>query len=320
MAKDYEDILGSIKVDKRKAKDISLSGSGFKKAYLASQNLPQAVLKISSYSHGKTKASAHLKYINRQGNLDVEDPGGNKITDPMELKELMDEWAMDFDKRKNSRDTVNIVLSAPKDSELGAVESSVRDFAQKTFGQTNDYLFAIHNDTDHPHGHLMVKMRGYDGSKLDPQKEDLRQWREQFAESLRDHGVMVDASPRLFRGVGRKGTKQNVHHIRERGETPKVDKEAMNEIVTENIKGKDPKNKPWAKAAKAKTLKNKKELSELAQTASELADASGNAELKKAADSINTFAENIKEPKTRAEEINHAINERNNKKDIDREV
>lgn len=295
-----KEIFDRVKVDKRKTRDINLDGPGLKSAFRATQKLPQAVLKVSSYSHGKGRAAAHLEYISRKGDLEVEDPQGNRLSDPEELKERIEDWSMDFDKRKRSRDTVNIVLSAPSGSELGAVENSVREFAQAQFGETNDYLFAIHNDTDNPHGHLMVKMRGYDGEKLDPGKEELRLWREQFAQSLRDNGIEVDATPRYARGVGSKSSKQKLIHLRKR-QTPDVDKNAIKEVIKDISEKKDQSKKPWSIAAKKKTAEYKAELKELSEKIK--SSNKDNETLDKIATAISVHAEKIPEPKTKAEEI-----------------
>lgn len=315
---DISDLLGKKSRAKNKAKDIQLQISAVNtvtKSYSASKNLPQAVLKVSSYGSGASKVSAHVNYINRNGELEVEDPAGNKIKDPAEIKELMSEWAADFDKRKNSRDTVNIVLSAPIGSSRPAVEKSVREFAKETFGESNDYVFAMHDDTEHPHGHLVVKMRGYDGEKLDPRKEDLKLWRETFAKKMRANGIEVDASPRFERGQGRKATKQSVVNIRKRGETPKVDKQALDEITSDIKQGISQKDKEWSVRSKKKTNEHKKSLYKAASIVSELAE---DGTMKEMAESVKAFAEKIPEPKTRAEEIESAASRKNMDKDIER--
>lgn len=314
-----DNIFDKVRVDKRKARDVDLqlSGSSLKSAYRESQNLPQAVLKVSSYSSGTGRAGAHLSYIARNGDLSIEDPQGNTIQDPEELKERIEEWSTDFDTRKNSRDTVNIILSAPEGAELGAVEESVRGFAKKTFGETNDYLFAIHNDTDHPHGHLMVKMRGYDGEKLNPGRKDMKDWRASFAESLRENGIMVDSSSRSDRGVGQKGTRQNIYHIKDR-EQSTVEKEAVKQVIKDSQKNIKQKNKPWAKAAKKKTQLHKDELNLVADKASEAAIKSDNKVLEKMANDIRTYAAKIPEPKTRAEIYQDKLQPVKDDKDIER--
>jgi len=295
---DYEE--DRLRIDKRKGRDLQLDGGTLKRAYRETKNLPQAVLKVSSYAHGASKADAHLKYISRKGDVEVEDPQGSRLSDPEELKERIDEWSDDFDKRKDSRDTVNIVLSAPKNADRVSTEKAVRAFASKTFGETNDYLFAIHNDTEHPHGHLMVKMRGYDGEKLNPGKADLRRWRETFAESLRENGIEVDATPRYKRGVGQKGHKQSLHHLRKR-ETPKVDKEAVKEAIQDFNNKEDTKNKKWVLSSKKRTELHKAELKLIAQKTHEAALKSGNDNLQDMAKKIALHAEKIPVPQSRAE-------------------
>jgi hypothetical protein len=52
-------------------------------------------------------------------------------------------------------------------------------------------------------------------------RQDLRQWRERFAERLRAHGVDANATPRRTRGVTRRYPKQGVAHMLARGEAPK---------------------------------------------------------------------------------------------------
>ena len=311
-----DDIFDRVRVDKRPGRDVNLGRGRVASAYRSTKNMSQAVLKVSSYSSGVGRVGAHVDYISRDGDLDVEDPQGNHLADPEEINERINEWAFNFDKRKDSRDTVNIILSAPKGSELGAVENSVREFAKNTFGETNDYLFAIHQDTEHPHGHLMVKMRGYDGEKINPGRRDLKDWRMSFAQSLRDNGVEVDASSRSSRGVGRKGTNQSVYHIRGRGEIPAVDQNAKEQAVKDLLQNKQAKDKPWAKAAKKATKQHVKELKNIATLAKKAAKESDNKDLDDMANSIYRHAQQIPEPKTRNEVAEDKIQQQ--KEDIER--
>lgn len=169
--------------------------------------LPQAMVKVTSYASGMTRAMAAVSCINRDGELPMETGDGYVLTSMDEVKENMVEWGHDFGERKNSRDTMHMVLSTPKDSDRIATHRAIRACAGEMFANNHSYMFAIHNDTEHPHGHLIVKMRGHDGRKLDPRKQDLNRWREVFAEKCQEQGIAVDASPRLARGVGTKGGK-----------------------------------------------------------------------------------------------------------------
>jgi hypothetical protein len=48
--------------------------------------------------------------------------------------------------------------------------------------------------------HLAVRAEGRDGRRLNPRKQDLRRWREVFAEKLRGWGIEAEASSRVKRG------------------------------------------------------------------------------------------------------------------------
>ena len=48
--------------------------------------------------------------------------------------------------------------------------------------------------------HLAVRVEGRDGRRLNPRKQDLRRWREVFAEKLRGWGIEAEASSQVTRG------------------------------------------------------------------------------------------------------------------------
>lgn len=112
-----------------------------------------------------------------------------------------------------------------------AVKDAVRAFAIETFGGRHDYVFVQHLDDEHPHVHLTVRSLGYDGKRLNPRKGDLAAWREQFAGELRLRGVEAEATPRRARGKVRKAERGVVRMIRKRGEQPRVERLAREEIV-----------------------------------------------------------------------------------------
>jgi len=293
---ELEKILANLSADKRKAKE--LSKGNIKAAYRATLNLPQAVVKVTSYSSGKKTASAHVNYISRNGELELEDPQGNLLINTVETQDRVNDWSDDFDKNRNygnrkksngeiitrkTRDTLNIVLSAPKGSDPEKVRKSVREFAQKEFGETNDYLFAIHTDTDYPHGHLSVKMRGYMGEKLDPRKNDLQRYRSTFAERLRDNGIQVDATSRVFRGERKKIYKQISKHIFKKKVLEK--KEITDDIYLNRTKYN------WSNDTVKKHLKYKKGMMIIANILQDRADKTNDKNMELVAKKIIRFAQ-----------------------------
>ncbi len=51
----------------------------------------------------------------------------------------------------------------------------------------------LHTRQANPHVHVSVRVEGRDGKRLNPHKKDLHQWRETFAEKLRDWGIEAEA-------------------------------------------------------------------------------------------------------------------------------
>ncbi len=198
MKKYSDQLFEDIVPNRRKPEDPKAHAA--KRAYRIAQCYPQAVLKVISWAHDANSVMNTLSYISREGDLELEDPQGDKLNAD-QVKERLDEWAMDFDDwKKNSRESMHMTLSAPEGSPPGAVLEAARKFGRDIF-PNHDYLFVRHDDTDHPHVHFVVKSRGYDLTKVHPGRKDLREWREHFAQCMREEGVQVEASPRLMRGL-----------------------------------------------------------------------------------------------------------------------
>lgn len=185
-----DDIVG------RKAKEAALYLEG----YL------QAISNVYSYSHGVNKVKSHVKYITREGELSVETDQGEVIDQEERLQELIDDWSVEFDQRKNSRDSANIVLSTPAGTSPNAVRDATREFASEYFTK-NDYLFAVHDDTDHVHSHLMVKTVSRENKKLRLDNPELEEMRLIWAEKCRGQGIEVCAVSHSTRGLPKREQK-----------------------------------------------------------------------------------------------------------------
>ena len=214
--------LSKRQSDKR---DRGWSGTLSQRVRVA-KRLPQAVVKITSHNRGRTHVGARLHYISRDGELALETDQGLTLEGREEIDEYLAAWAADFSSRKNSRDAMSMVVSLPPGTDQERALKSAREFFSGTFSSNHEYAFAGHDDKEHFHVHVVVKMRGHDGKQLVTDKRDLRGWREAFAERARANGLQLDASPRYARGKGRRATKGVIHQLRVRGETPAVDRAA----------------------------------------------------------------------------------------------
>ena len=165
------------------------------------RGLPQAVIKITSHSHGKSAVHRRLDYISREGELMIETETGERLQGKDETKQLLNDWAEDFGARKNGRDASCVVLSFPEGVDHGTAYKIAQEFLAEQYGDNYRYAFAAHADTDHYHVHAVVKTVGLDGCALPTYKADLREWRINMAEKAKEHGLALDASPRFARGV-----------------------------------------------------------------------------------------------------------------------
>ena len=176
---------------------------------------PEVLVKVSGSAKSRAHSLAHLTYITRNGKLKAENERGEKIEGLEAVKEVFKEWGFQTpgDSERRRAQSVNIVLSMPKGTDAHAVELAARAFAKETFADNHQYLLAFHNDTDHPHAHLAVKAQGFDLTWLQRTKADLQDWRDRFAEKLRDQGVEAEATPRRARGVVQKPQTQAMRHL-----------------------------------------------------------------------------------------------------------
>jgi type IV secretory pathway VirD2 relaxase len=208
-----------------------------------SSGVLEVMAKVTGFGRGAAHVKAHLSYITRHGDIEMENESGQIFQGKEEVKELFSEWAAEIGesaRRKNQRDTMHLVLSMPETVDPVSVHQAVREFTRKTFSRNHDYVFALHTDTAHPHCHVTVKMRGYDGKALKTEKADLQTWRDGFAEALQLQGVEAAASPRRSRGIVKKAERSVIRHI-ERGDdktpprVPRVKALQVREVVREMI-------------------------------------------------------------------------------------
>lgn len=287
---------------RRKTVDQYASKSIVKQALSVamSSQKPQAVMKMVSFGKGQKQVKNLARYITSKENSDatVETHDG----EVMDLDEMMGEVDRWFDgetkKRKNQRDAIHMVLSAPQGESLEATRKAVRGFAQKTFSD-NDYFFAMHGDTKHPHAHIVI--RNNHGKKLRHDKETLKEWRSEFAKELRGQGIDVASSSRVSRGIWNKSTKMAIKKMRERGVTPETDKKKVEQAERELKEGKG-------------DSKYDKYLKEMYQSAKKLylgiaseIKKSGVKDSDKIAKILTDHANSLSEPKTEMKKIKEGL-------------
>lgn len=242
--KDWGERVGFGKVKGKKGRNIA-GGSYSKpapqrapvnKARLTStiRKAPEVMVKISGGGKDMGSIKAHLDYISRNGEIELEDEQGRTNLGMEDVRDLRDEWkgaGIPYENGKR-KEAFNIVLSMPPGTDRAAVKNAAREFAKATF-DGHQYAFAAHDDEKHPHVHLTVKAASKEGIRLNPRKADLQHWRETFAEKLHDFGIEANATPRQARGIVLKQEKQAIVHIQKDFLAGKRDKPAI--VVTARI-------------------------------------------------------------------------------------
>lgn len=177
---------------------------------------PEVMVKISGGGKNMGQIKAHLDYISRNGEVELEDENGAILRGVDDVREVRDAWAkgkIGIPKEgERRREAFNIILSMPPGTDRQAVKDAARQFAAEQFGN-HQYVFAAHEDEKHPHVHLAVKAVDKSGVRMNPRKADLQAWREHFADKLRERGIAANATPRRVRGVVHKAEKQAVRWI-----------------------------------------------------------------------------------------------------------
>jgi hypothetical protein len=150
--------------------------------------------------------AAHLRYISKNGRLDIEDHEGDKSRGREALHEIADEWRFGgtlIEDMSERREAFNIMLSMPRGSaDPLIVERAAREFAQAELAD-HKYVMVLHDHQANPHVHISVRAESKHGKRLNPHKADLHRWREIFAEKLRGWGIDAEASRQATRGRDR---------------------------------------------------------------------------------------------------------------------
>ena len=204
---------------------------------------PQVMVKITGGGADMRRIGSHIDYIARGGRykkkgedeLEIETDDGQTIQGDdarKRLKELfafsgtpIPEEVQDFKgdttgTRRQRREALNMILSMPHGINREQVKAAARATVKELFGDNHLYAMVHHEDTDHQHTHVAVKMAGHDGKRLNPKKADLENWRLVFAKHLNSRGIDAVATRRRVRLQRKKGESQAVRQIKDRGEEP----------------------------------------------------------------------------------------------------
>jgi type IV secretion system T-DNA border endonuclease VirD2 len=178
---------------------------------------PEVVVKVTGRQRGGNHVKAHLDYIGRKGEVDIETRDGEILTTKEDVAERAAEWSDTLQWRSRPTvSSVSLIFSMPEGTDPDKVLGAVRALAHGELSDNHDYVLALHTDTPRPHVHLTVQAEGLDRTRFNPRPVQLNRFRERFARELRERGVAAEATPRRARGKGVVGSSMALVKIRAR--------------------------------------------------------------------------------------------------------
>ena len=185
----------------------------------------QVVVKITGCDGTFDKLKSHIRYISRHGEVTVFTAYGEAINGRENLKQIWDSFndceykipskkELETNAQKEQRETIHLVFSM-KDY-TNATNEQIAKAAMATIGSKypdNYFVLASHNDTAHPHTHLVLKVRDTFGNRINPKKKDLDELRKNFVLELNKLGV--DATTKIKRKYDKNGEEVNKNIITE---------------------------------------------------------------------------------------------------------
>lgn len=178
---------------------------------------PEVMVKVTGRQKGGRHVKAHLEYIGRKGDVEIESRDGEILTTKEDIAERAAEWSDTLQWRSRPTvSSVSLIFSMPAGIDPEKVLGAVRTLAHAEFSDNHDYVLALHTDTPRPHVHITVQAEGLDRTRFNPRPIQLNRFRERFARELRGRGVAAEATPRRARGRGIAGSSIKLVKLRAR--------------------------------------------------------------------------------------------------------
>src|SRR5258706_11810395 len=97
------------------------------------RRVPQVMVKVTGGGRGMKAIAAHLRYISKNGRLEIEDERGQTMRGKEALRELADDWRFGgclIEETSDRREAFNIMLSMPRATDPLSVQWAAREFAR----------------------------------------------------------------------------------------------------------------------------------------------------------------------------------------------
>jgi hypothetical protein len=272
---------------------------------------PEAVVKVLPKGATDARAvRAHLDYIGRHGELELETDDGERLHGRDIGIQLAEDWDLDIAEERRQANLLasrgrappkiahKLTFSMPPGTSPKGVLEAVRTFTREEFALKHRYAFALHTDEPHPHVHVVVKAMGEQGQRLNIYKATLREWRGKFASHLRQQGIEANATSRHLRGKMKLGKSDAIYRADLRGESTHM-RERVETVADELRSG-----KLRVEPGKAKIIQTRKDVEAGWRAVADILVTDGQSEL---AIEIWRFIDRMRPPKTEKELMAEAV-------------
>jgi Relaxase/Mobilisation nuclease domain len=225
---------------------------------------PEVMVKVTGGGRNTGAVAAHFAYISRRGKLEIETDEGERIGGTDAQRTFLAAWHLELsagqyrgprDQRPEAREAKlvhKIVLSMPAPTPPEKVLAAARAFAREKLGVRHRYAMVLHTDQAHPHVHLVVKAEDEYGKRLHIDKPMLREWREDFARTMREQGIAANATSRIIRGRNKGKARDGGFRAQRRGKSSTI-RAKVTKIANELAK-----NGRFSEPARAKLVETRK--------------------------------------------------------------
>ena len=162
--------------------------------------------------HTGAQLRAQLTYLTTKSSFILESRGthdGKTRLSPGEIERVARRFENQWNERHSPKlgHTSHLLMAFPIGTRPSEVREITREICERFFegdGARFDYIAAIHEDRDHPHAHIVLNRRSKDGEMFFLGKDhhfSYDAFREAMVEAAARHGLRLEATRRLDRGV-----------------------------------------------------------------------------------------------------------------------
>lgn len=182
--------------------------------------------------HTGAQLRAQLSYLTTKSSHILDSRGthdGKKTLSAAEIDRVVRRFENQWGERHAPKlgHTTHLLMAFPVGTEGNHVRDVAQTVCEKLFqgeGSHFDYIAAIHQDRAHPHAHIVLNRRSKDGEMFFLGKDhhfNYDAFREAMVEAARPHGIRLEATRRLDRGiVTRAAETEEFRKAQQDGRTP----------------------------------------------------------------------------------------------------